>query len=163
MTAKNNSGFDVIIESPVGKLGFCFCENEILNLEFLPTSCKLKNSKSAAFIVHALETYFRDANYRFELNYELQGTPFQKRVWRALTRIPTGKTLSYGELAKKLDTSARAIGNACRTNPLPIIIPCHRVIGSDGKLCGFAGKTSGDPLARKRWLLRHEGVSLSKR
>ena len=72
-----------------------------------------------------------------------------------MRRIPAGKTLSYGVLAKKLDTSARAVGNACRANPVPIIVPCHRVVASNG-MGGFMGKRSGSPLDLKHWLLAHE-------
>lgn len=83
------------------------------------------------------------------------GTPFQQKVWKALRRIPPGKTISYGELAERIGMSggARAVGAANRANPIPIVIPCHRVIGSNGTLTGYAGG-----LDRKLWLLRHEGA-----
>jgi len=85
----------------------------------------------------------------------LQGTDFQRRVWRALSKIPYAEVKTYGQLAKELQTSARAIGNACRQNPLPIIIPCHRIVASHG-IGGFAGKTTGSHIDAKRWLLAHE-------
>ena len=77
--------------------------------------------------------------------------------WAALQDIPAGTVLTYGELARQLDSAARAIGGACRNNPIPILIPCHRVVGQQG-LGGYAGAVTGDPLGIKRWLLRHEGV-----
>ena len=86
---------------------------------------------------------------------ELNGTPFQKTVWQALRRIPPGTTISYGELARRIGqpTSVRAVGAANGANPVAVIVPCHRVIGSNGTLTGYGGG-----LDRKRWLLAHEGV-----
>ena len=83
------------------------------------------------------------------------GTPFQQRVWTELRTIPTGSTVSYSELARRLDApdAVRAVGAANGRNPIPIVIPCHRVIGADGSLTGYGGG-----LDRKRWLLVHEGV-----
>jgi methylated-DNA-[protein]-cysteine S-methyltransferase len=86
---------------------------------------------------------------------ELNGTPFQKNVWNALRRIPGGTTISYGELAKRIGepSAVRAVGTANGANPVAVIVPCHRVIGSNGKLTGYGGG-----LDRKQWLLEHEGV-----
>jgi len=84
------------------------------------------------------------------------GTPFQRRVWEALRRIPAGTTISYGELAKRIDapTASRAVGMANGANPIPIVVPCHRVIGANGKLTGFGGG-----MERKHWLLAHEAIN----
>lgn len=86
---------------------------------------------------------------------EMNGTPFQKSVWTALRRIPFGTTLSYGELARRIGEprAIRAVGTANGANPVAVIVPCHRVIGADGRLTGYGGG-----LDRKRWLLAHEGV-----
>ena len=86
---------------------------------------------------------------------ELNGTPFQKKVWLALRRIPCGATISYGELARRIGTAAavRAVGAANGANPVAVIVPCHRVIGSNGRLTGYGGG-----LDRKQWLLEHEGI-----
>ncbi len=84
------------------------------------------------------------------------GTEFQRRVWEALRRIPFGDTWSYAELAARVGSSARAVGGANGANPVAIVAPCHRVIGADGSLTGYAGG-----MERKRWLLRHEGVLLA--
>ena len=86
---------------------------------------------------------------------ELNGTPFQKEVWQALRRIPAGTTISYAELAKRIGDPAavRAVGTANGANPVAVIVPCHRVIGSNGRLTGYGGG-----LDRKQWLLEHEGV-----
>jgi len=104
-----------------------------------------------------LEAYFSGACRDFTVPLDFRGQPFQRRVWHALTEIPHGRTVSYGELARRLTApkAARAVGAACGANPVPVIAPCHRVLGSDGSLHGFGG---GLPM--KAWLLRHEGVLL---
>lgn len=84
------------------------------------------------------------------------GTPFQQRVWRALADIPPGQTRTYGELATQLGTAPRAVGGALRANPIPIIIPCHRILAAQG-LGGYAG-ASEEGRRRKAWLLAHEGA-----
>jgi methylated-DNA-[protein]-cysteine S-methyltransferase len=100
--------------------------------------------------------YFRGVRRAFALPLAPEGTPFQLKVWRALCRIPYGETLSYGELARRLElvNGARAVGLANGANPLPIVVPCHRVIGSDGTLTGFGGG-----LHIKRSLLALEGAA----
>jgi methylated-DNA-[protein]-cysteine S-methyltransferase len=105
-----------------------------------------------------LREYFAASRQTFTLPLDLQGSAFHQRVWRALTQIPFGHTISYGKLAQQLDApkAARAVGAACGANPVPIIAPCHRVLGGDGSLHGFGG---GLPV--KAWLLRHEGVLLN--
>jgi methylated-DNA-[protein]-cysteine S-methyltransferase len=106
-----------------------------------------------------LGEYFAGARTRFELPLELRGTAFQKRVWRALTEIPFGKTRTYFEMAKTIGApkACRAVGAANGKNPLSIVIPCHRVIGADGTLTGFAGG-----LERKATLLALEARALDK-
>jgi methylated-DNA-[protein]-cysteine S-methyltransferase len=88
-----------------------------------------------------LEAYFAGRRYEFDLPLTFAGTPFQEAVWRELARVPFGATVSYGELARRVrkPKAARAVGAACGRNPLPIIVPCHRVIGKDGALVGFGG------------------------
>jgi methylated-DNA-[protein]-cysteine S-methyltransferase len=105
--------------------------------------------------VQQLADYFEHPGTNFSVPFELVGTPFQQRVWQALTQIPAGGTLTYGELAARLGSGARAIGNACRRNPVSIIVPCHRVVAASG-IGGYSGSTSGPVLDRKRWLLDHE-------
>ena len=102
-----------------------------------------------------LTEYFAGARRRFDLPLAPEGTPFQRRVWDELVRLPIGKTLSYKELAHRVASprGSRAVGAANGRNPLPIVVPCHRVVGADGRLTGFAGG-----LAAKAWLLRHEGA-----
>ena len=101
-----------------------------------------------------LDAYFAGAITSFDLPLSAAGTPFQQRVWAALRDIPFGQTISYAELARRVGDlrAVRAVGGANGRNPLPLVVPCHRVIGADGSLTGFGGG-----IERKRWLLRHEG------
>ncbi len=101
-----------------------------------------------------LVAYFAGRLRAFDLPLAPNGTDFQRRVWSALREIPFGAAISYAELARRVSNAAavRAVGAANGRNPIPIIVPCHRVIGSDGSLTGFGGG-----LARKQWLLKHEG------
>lgn len=103
-----------------------------------------------------LREYFEGRRTRFELNLDLQGTDFQKTVWKALLEIPYGQTLSYMDLARRLGDplAIRAVAAANGKNPLWVVVPCHRVVGSDGSLTGYAGG-----LHRKKWLLNHESPS----
>ena len=104
-------------------------------------------------VTRQLDEYFAGDRTDFDLELAAQGTPFQLDVWRQLSRIPYGETISYGELAKRVDRpgAARAVGAANGQNPIAIIVPCHRVIGADGSLIGFGGG-----LPWKRWLLNRE-------
>lgn len=96
----------------------------------------------------------------FDLPLALVGTEFQKNVWRALCAIPLGEVLTYGELAQLLGSAPRAVGQACRRNPCPLIVPCHRVIAAGSRLGGFHGQTEGEYLRIKQRLLAHEGVEI---
>jgi methylated-DNA-[protein]-cysteine S-methyltransferase len=103
--------------------------------------------------IKQLQAYFAGELRQFDLKLNPHGTPFQQRAWEALRQIPYGETISYGEQAKRMGdaNASRAVGGANGANPIPIIIPCHRVVGSSGKLTGF---TAGLPI--KAWLLHHE-------
>lgn len=103
-----------------------------------------------------LRAYLAGDRPRGDVSLAPGGTVFQQRVWAALRRIPAGEVRCYGDLARELDTSPRAVGQACRHNPIPILIPCHRVVAVAG-IGGFAGARSGPLVGRKRWLLEHEG------
>lgn len=147
-----------IIISPLGKLGIKLNANLLLTqLVFLPDNIPIQAplNQQAQKIMQQLTAYFLDPQRPFQLDYALTGTPFQQRVWHALTEIPAGQTLTYGELAIKLKTGPRAIGQACRTNPIPVIIPCHRVVAAN-HLGGYAGTQTGRLMQIKEWLLKHE-------
>jgi methylated-DNA-[protein]-cysteine S-methyltransferase len=100
-----------------------------------------------------LEEYFAGQRREFDLPLAAEGSDFQKRVWATLREIPWGETRSYGEIAERLGSSPRAVGRANATNPICVIVPCHRVIGADGTLTGYAGG-----MDNKRWLLELEGA-----
>jgi methylated-DNA-[protein]-cysteine S-methyltransferase len=105
--------------------------------------------------IRQLDAYFAGDLEEFDLDASPRGTPFQLDVWRRLARIPYGEVVSYGQIARDLGRpdASRAVGAANGSNPIPIVIPCHRVVGSDGSLTGFGGG-----LDAKRWLLRHEAA-----
>jgi methylated-DNA-[protein]-cysteine S-methyltransferase len=147
-----------IIQSPIGPLGLNWVDGALCGLDLEPTAATT-GTTAPSTLLDELAAYFADPAHRFRMPIRLSGTPFRQRVWSALGAIPVGQTRTYGELAAELGTSARAVGGACRANPCPIVVPCHRVVGSNG-LGGFAGDTSGRKLAVKRWLLRHEGVKV---
>jgi methylated-DNA-[protein]-cysteine S-methyltransferase len=154
------------VETPVGILEVAWAGECLLRLDLLyapdtPDEERLTASPLPAAIRAALARYFRDGRAGLDLPLALAGTPFQHRVWQALRAIPPGSTRTYGELARELGTSARAIGGACRANPCLIAVPCHRVVARDG-LGGFAGERGGKRLAVKRWLLRHEGAAAGR-
>jgi methylated-DNA-[protein]-cysteine S-methyltransferase len=154
-----------ISDTPVGPLRLCFSERGLTALEFAEEgspSAPERDSLSPpmhSFIEAAkrdLTAYFQGAPTDFaSLTLDPRGTPFQLRVWQELRRIPWGQTISYGELARRVGKpkASRAVGQANAVNPIPLIVPCHRVIAADGSLGGYS---SG--LDRKRWLLRHEGA-----
>ena len=154
-----NLSYQAVIATPLGRIGIRMAGDAASALDYLAADAPEQPPVDAATaaVVAQLETYFHDPHYRFTVPLAPGGTVFQQRVWAALQAIPAGTVLTYGELAQKLDTAARAIGGACRSNPLPILIPCHRVVGRQG-LGGYTGAVTGDSLGIKRWLLRHEGA-----
>lgn len=101
--------------------------------------------------------YLKDAHFQFDLPLLPAGTAFQRNVWQLMVEISVGHTRSYGDVAKELGSAARAVGGACRANPIPLFIPCHRIIAKQG-LGGFSGQTKGMTLTLKEQLLRHEGA-----
>ncbi len=134
-----------------------FAENEARMLRLLRShygDCTLEQGAVPVSLTGALAAYFAgDIDGLADVQTATAGTPFQRQVWRALRAIPAGTTISYGQLATNLGRkgASRAVGAASGANPIPIVVPCHRVIGADGSLTGF-----GSGLPRKRWLLDHE-------
>jgi methylated-DNA-[protein]-cysteine S-methyltransferase len=149
--------YDVIVEFPKMKVGVATREGRVVEIRYLPLSSPSISAKTplAERAARQLERYREDADARFDLPLLIEGTPFQQRLWAALCEIPRGKTVTYGELAKRLNAEPRAVGQACGDNRLPIVIPCHRVVAANG-LGGFAHSTTGYLLEAKRWLLMHE-------
>jgi methylated-DNA-[protein]-cysteine S-methyltransferase len=124
----------------------------------MPTELGVRSDREFAEVRSQLTEYFAGERADFDLPLAPVGTPFQQRVWQRLRQIPLGQTSSYGELAAEIGQPAavRAVGMANGRNPISIIVPCHRVVGSTGALTGYAGG-----LAAKRWLLDHERASLA--
>lgn len=147
------------IATPFGEIAIRWEAGALTGIDLEPEAPVGETAELPPTIGEQLAAYLIDGRVRVDLPVDLRGTPFQLRVWQALRAIPPGRTTTYGELAATLGTSARAVGGACRANPCPIVVPCHRVVARHG-LGGFAGDSSGRKLAIKRWLLRHEGVEL---
>ncbi len=147
------------LKVPFGVLGIRCTENVLTGIDFLPADEKPQCAASAfaKVVCEQLLHYLENPDAQFSVPLELNGTAHRKKVWQAMLDIPRGKTRSYGEIAAELKSCAQAVGQACGANPIPIIIPCHRVVGKAG-LGGFAHHTSGAHLDIKRWLLAHEGV-----
>ena len=154
-----------LAETPVGPLRLSFTDRGLTALEFAGEEASPAPEHNAPpprlkrFIDAAKReqtAYIQGVPTDFaSLTLDPRGTPFQLRVWQELRRIPWGQTISYGELARRVGNpkASRAVGQANAVNPIPLIVPCHRVIAADGSLGGYS---SG--LDRKRWLLRHEGA-----
>jgi methylated-DNA-[protein]-cysteine S-methyltransferase len=148
---------EAIINAPFGQLRLT-AENDFLTgIEFLLERHALK--KPAAPLLKETEAqlaaYFKNPHHRFDLPMKLNGTPFQQQVWKGLCKIKPGSPLTYGQLAQKLGTAPRAVGGACGANPIPIIVPCHRVVSASG-LGGFMRTKYLGSLNIKSWLLEHE-------
>jgi len=147
--------------TPFAHLGLSFCNNRLTGISFMNNGAAIPPlSRVAKLVSKQLLEYCANNRpaYEFDIPYQIEGTDFQKQVWLALRKIPPGEVVTYGKLAKQLNTSARAIGNACRCNPIPVVIPCHRVVSASG-FGGYAGKTKGTLFDIKKWLLKHEGCS----
>lgn len=139
------------------RLGACFTGEALTRLDFLPlgTPVTCPPDTRAGHLKRELDAYWDNPGHPFDLLFVPSGTPFQLRVWHALMHIPSGRPVTYGVLAQRLGTAARAVGQACGANPLPIVIPCHRVVAAQG-LGGFMHASAGMPLEVKTWLLAHE-------
>ena len=152
------------LRTPFATLGIRTGGGAITGIEYLPSSehAQAPANAIAERACRQLERYLADPQFRFTLPLAPDGSPFRRRVWDALSAIPVGESRTYGELARRLHTAPRAIGGACGANPIALVIPCHRVVGSQGSLGGFMGVTDGNPIAIKRWLLEHEGYRFGR-
>ena len=149
--------YEAKLTVPFGVLGILCTEDVLTGIDFLPASEKAQRAKSsfAATVCEQLLRYLENPDMQFTVPLKAGGTSHQQKVWQAMLDIPRGETRSYGELAAELKSGAQAVGQACGANPIPIIIPCHRVVGKSG-LGGFMRHASGTSLDIKRWLLAHE-------
>ncbi len=147
-------------DSPIGWLEIISSDKALRIIQFLEMEPETDQNPGNAInqkVIAQLTEYFNSQRTEFDIPIKPEGTDFQKTVWKKLQDIPFGRTITYGQLAEKLGdpNKVRAAGKANGQNPIPIIIPCHRVIGADQKLVGYAGG-----IDRKRFLLKHEGAIL---
>jgi len=150
--------FDAILPAPFGALGLRISDTQLIGLDFLPpgTATIHSNTPLIKHIETQLAAYYANPQHVFQLPLAQHGSAFRLKVWHALMQIPAGQTRSYGDIARAIGSAPRAVGQAVGDNPLPIIIPCHRVIAANGTLGGFMHSRTGYSQDIKRWLLAHE-------
>lgn len=148
------------LRMPFGALELVSDGRALTRVAYLPkdTVAVAPSDDLLARAARELDHYLEDPDFRFTVPLAPRGTDFQQRVWRALRDIPAGAPSTYGNVARTVESAPRAVGQACGANPIALLIPCHRVIGTQGNLGGFMHAQDGDPVAIKRWLLAHEGV-----
>ena len=149
--------YRLTVASPVGALTL-FEQSGAITALLWAASERLRNARPTPLLAAArreLESYFAGTLDRFHIPLAPRGSDFQRRVWDALSAIPRGQTVTYGDLARRLGSAPRAIGGACGANPIPILIPCHRVLAAGGRLNGYSGRGG---LATKKRLLHLEGA-----
>ena len=153
------AGWSAVLQAPFAALGIRTAAGSVTGIEYLPSSHReiAPLDRIAENAVRQLERYLADPQFAFTLPLRPTGTKFRQRVWDAIASIPVGESRTYGELARALHSAPRAVGGACGANPIALVIPCHRVVGSRGALGGFMNAAQGDPITIKRWLLTHEG------
>ncbi len=152
--------YDARLKTPFATLGLVASETHLLHIHFLPMDVIAKAPKPNT-IAHLasvqLMAYLDNPAFEFDLPLMLSGSKHQVDVWQAMRNIKAGATQTYGELSSSIDSSPRAVGTACGQNPVPIVVPCHRVVAANS-LGGFMGGKKNDSLTIKRWLLAHESA-----
>lgn len=145
--------------TPFAVLGIRTLGERVADIDYLPlgVATLAPLNELAETVCRQVARYLEDPEFRFRLPFRFDGTAFQSKVWRRISAIPTGHTLTYNDIARMLRTAPRPVGGACGANRLPIVIPCHRVVAASG-LGGFMRGSGEQALDIKRWLLRHEGV-----
>ena len=157
---KTEQQYDTVFITDLATIGLRFDGSRLVNVKYLSkTAAKAAPGKIIESVKSKIEKYLSSPSKTKNIKVDvlLNVTPFQERVLKQLQKIPFGETRTYGEIAKILKTSPRAVGNACRNNPLPIVIPCHRVVAANG-IGGYDGARSGRLLKIKRQLLAAEGL-----
>jgi methylated-DNA-[protein]-cysteine S-methyltransferase len=154
--------FDAVVAAPFGGIGVRVADGEVAETVYLPASIRVQAPKSplAREVVRQIRAYLRDPAHLFDLPLAERGSAFQRRVWEQVAAIPHGRTLSYGDVARRIASGPRAVGQACGANWFSLLIPCHRVLAANG-LGGFGDSSDGQfHLNIKRWLLAHEGIQV---
>ena len=152
--------FDAVIRVPFGGVGIRTHEGVISEAVYLPLSIKPRAGKTplACEAARQINAYFKDAFFQFDLPLAAKGSAFQQSVWGVISSIPSGQTLSYGDVARRIRSAPRAVGQACGANWFSLLVPCHRVLAANG-IGGFGSGDGGFHLNVKRWLLAYEGVA----
>lgn len=158
----SSSLFSAIVETSFGAVGIRTEDRLVRELVYLPASFHEKEATDAVAerAAQQVERYLSDPDFQFDLPLAQIGTPFQQKVWAAISEIPRGKVLTYGDVARRVQSAPRAVGQACGANWFPLVIPCHRVTAAGG-LGGFShhDDETGFHVGVKRWLLTHEKVA----
>ncbi len=153
------NSYAAVVSAPGFSIGIRCDADEIIEIRYLePQPDVAPKTPLAKEAVRQLRAWLQDPRFEFGLPLAPAGTHYQRRVWEQISAIPPGRTLSYGEVAAAIRSGPRAVGNACGANPYPIVVPCHRVVGANHALGGFARQKGGFLLDIKRWLLEHERV-----
>lgn len=159
MSSRTTDIFSAIVPAPFGAIGIRSSGDWLQELTYLPPQYKAKaaSDKLTKKVAMQVAAYLKNPDYEFNLDLPDIGTDHQRKVWSVINTIPRGKVLTYGEVAHKIRSAPRAVGQACGANWFPLIIPCHRVTASGG-IGGFARHDGGFHQSVKRWLLQHEQV-----
>ncbi len=146
-----------IVAAPWGALGYEIRDGALASIDFLSSRIAARSARDALGrrIEAQLLRFFQDPGAGFDIPLQPHGTAYQRRVWSAMQRIAPGERMTYGELARRLKSGPRAVGGACRANPIPLVIPCHRVVAAQG-LGGYCGAPTERMQRVKQWLLAHE-------
>lgn len=156
----NPDHYQAVIDAPCSRIGLGAEGDALVRIDFVLPTVALQAPQSAILREAAsqIAAYLQDPSFRFDLPHRLQGSEHQRKVWQRIAAIPSGEVIRYADLAHDIHSVPRAVGGACGANPLPLMIPCHRVVAANG-LGGFNARRNGvDWLPVKRWLLKHEGV-----
>jgi methylated-DNA-[protein]-cysteine S-methyltransferase len=153
------SGYSARLATPFAVLGIRTAGATLSGIDYLPKGAATLDplDRLAERVCRQIGRYLDDPRFRFDLPFDYRGSEFQCRVWRAIHAIPSGRTLTYLDVARQLRTAPRPVGGACGANRIPLVIPCHRVLGSGG-IGGFMHSRRGPGIEIKRWLLEHEGI-----
>jgi len=159
VTARSDERYAAVVATPIGAFGIRLGGEAVTGIDLIPGALPAAGRSAAARrAADAVRAYFDDPRRPVDVPLDLRGTRYRRGVWEAMRAIPPGEVRTYGDLARAAGGSPRAVGGACGANPVPLLVPCHRVVGASGP-GGFSMGGERGP-ALKRWLLAHEGVSL---